>query len=164
MRAARRPARRSLRIPIGDCLPPGEPATEFETFFHGRNLASIEARGLFSEALMILILFRSRLTEAAGEDYVATDARMEALAREAPGFVDVKAYTAADGERLTIVRWKDLESLRQWREDPRHRAAQEMGREPLVRVLHLGGRRARAREPLRRSTDEKAVVRAAEKP
>jgi len=78
---------------------------------------------------MILILFRSRLTPAAGEDYVAMDARMEALAREAPGFVDVKAYTAADGERLTIVRWRDQESLRQWREDPRHRAAQEMGRE-----------------------------------
>ena len=42
--------------------------------------------------------------------------------------MDVKAYTAEDGERLTIVRWKDAETLRQWREDPRHRTAQEMGR------------------------------------
>ena len=37
-------------IPIGDCLPAGPPATEFETFFHRRNLASIEARGLYREA------------------------------------------------------------------------------------------------------------------
>ncbi|HEY1250101.1 MAG TPA: antibiotic biosynthesis monooxygenase [Thermoanaerobaculia bacterium] len=78
---------------------------------------------------MILILFRSRLTPAAGDDYVAMNERMQELAEKADGFVDVKAYTAADGERLTIVRWRDLESLRRWREDPRHRAAQEMGRE-----------------------------------
>ena len=77
---------------------------------------------------MIVILFRSRLTSAAGEDYVAMNQKMEELARSAPGFVDVKAYTAADGERLTVVRWKDAQSLRQWREDPRHRAAQEAGR------------------------------------
>ena len=37
-------------IPIEDCLPPGPPETDFETFFHGRNLASIEERGLSSEA------------------------------------------------------------------------------------------------------------------
>ena len=77
---------------------------------------------------MILILFRSRLTPEAGTDYAATQARMDELAKAAPGFVDVKAYTAEDGERLTVVRWKDLETLRRWREDPRHGAAQEMGR------------------------------------
>ena len=38
------------RIRIDDCLPSGPPATDFETFFHGRNLASIETRGLCSEA------------------------------------------------------------------------------------------------------------------
>src|SRR5262245_42185671 len=32
-------------IRIEDCLPAGPPPTDFETFFHGRNLASIEARG-----------------------------------------------------------------------------------------------------------------------
>jgi heme-degrading monooxygenase HmoA len=77
---------------------------------------------------MIVILFRSRLTGAAGDDYGAMNARMEELARAAPGFVDVKGYTAEDGERLTIVRWRDHESLRLWREDPRHRVAKETGR------------------------------------
>ena len=78
---------------------------------------------------MIVILFRSRLTAAAGSDYSEMDARMEERARAAEGFVDVKAYTAQDGERLTVVRWRDLESLRRWREDPQHRAAQETGRQ-----------------------------------
>jgi cyclase len=49
VREARRADRPIGEIPIDACLPPGEPATEFETFFHGRNLASIQARGLFRE-------------------------------------------------------------------------------------------------------------------
>ncbi len=77
---------------------------------------------------MIVILFRSKLTDVAGEDYSGMNRQMEDLARSAPGFVDVKGYTAEDGERLTVVRWRDLESLRLWREDPRHRVAQETGR------------------------------------
>ncbi|HEX4439649.1 MAG TPA: antibiotic biosynthesis monooxygenase [Thermoanaerobaculia bacterium] len=77
---------------------------------------------------MIVILFRSRLTGQAGEDYDAMDARMLEKARAAPGFVDVKSYTAADGERLTVVRWQDAETLRAWREDPAHREAQATGR------------------------------------
>jgi heme-degrading monooxygenase HmoA len=77
---------------------------------------------------MIVILFRSRLTNQAGEDYSAMDARMLERAQAAPGFVDVKSYTAADGERLTIVRWRDRDSLRLWREDPAHRVAQQTGR------------------------------------
>jgi heme-degrading monooxygenase HmoA len=77
---------------------------------------------------MIVILFRSRLTGLAGEDYAAMDAHMLERARAAPGFVDVKSYTAADGERLTIVRWRDRETLRRWREDAEHRVAQATGR------------------------------------
>ncbi len=47
---ARVHGRRVAGIPIEDCLPPGPPATDFETFFHERNLASIEGRGLSWEA------------------------------------------------------------------------------------------------------------------
>ncbi len=78
---------------------------------------------------MIVVLFRSRLTPEAGAEYVATDEALMEKARAAPGFVDVKSFTAADGERLTIVWWKDLETLRMWREDPEHRVAQEKGRQ-----------------------------------
>jgi heme-degrading monooxygenase HmoA len=77
---------------------------------------------------MIVVLFFSRLTPEAGEEYVATDAHLMEKARGAPGFVNAKSFTAADGERLTIVRWKDLETLRAWREDPEHRKAQAKGR------------------------------------
>ncbi len=46
-----------------------------------------------------------------------------------PGFIDQKAYTADDGERLVVVRFRDLESLNGWRDDPIHVEAKEEGRQ-----------------------------------
>jgi heme-degrading monooxygenase HmoA len=86
---------------------------------------------------MIVVLFRSRLTPDAGEEYVATDQVLLEKARAAPGFVDVKSFTAADGERLTIVWWKDFETLRRWREDPEHREAQAAGRRLWYRYYDM---------------------------
>ncbi len=77
----------------------------------------------------LVILFRSKLTEQAGEDYQAMNAEMQTLVRQNPGFVDVKSYTAADGERLTVVWWRDEESLAEWRNLLRHREAQNTGRQ-----------------------------------
>ncbi|HEY2797820.1 MAG TPA: MBL fold metallo-hydrolase [Thermoanaerobaculia bacterium] len=47
VRGARQAGTPIEEIPIAECLPPGEPATDFETFFHARNLESIRTRGLF---------------------------------------------------------------------------------------------------------------------
>lgn len=76
-----------------------------------------------------IILFRSKLTDQAGEDYQAMDAELATLVRENPGFVDVKSYTAHDGERLTVVWWRDEKSLSDWRNLMRHREAQNTGRQ-----------------------------------
>ena len=79
---------------------------------------------------MLVILFRSKLTASAAADgYPEMAEEMETLARQMPGFVDVKAFKADDGERLTIVWWKDEETLQGWREQVRHRMAQRLGRE-----------------------------------
>jgi heme-degrading monooxygenase HmoA len=79
---------------------------------------------------MIVTLFRSKLTNTAASDgYSDMAAEMEALARRMPGFVDVKAFTADDGERLTVVWWQDEETQKGWREQARHLTAQRFGRE-----------------------------------
>src|SRR5262245_61303213 len=79
---------------------------------------------------MLVVLFRSKLTDTAANDgYGEMAEEMEALARTMPGFVDVKAFKADDGERLTIVWWRDEETLKAWREQARHRIAQRAGRE-----------------------------------
>jgi heme-degrading monooxygenase HmoA len=76
-----------------------------------------------------IILFRSKLTDQAGEDYQAMNDELETLVRENPGFVDVKSYKAEDGERLTVVWWRDEDSLAEWRNLMRHREAQSIGRQ-----------------------------------
>ena len=77
----------------------------------------------------MVILFRSKLTEVAGDDYAQMAEEMDAHARTFDGFVDVKAFKSDDGERLTVVWWRDEESLRVWATDARHRVAQQTGRQ-----------------------------------
>ncbi|MEU8501929.1 antibiotic biosynthesis monooxygenase [Streptomyces lavendulae] len=79
---------------------------------------------------MYVILFKSRLSERAGEDYYATEERMlervRAIAGDDP--VEVKHYTGEDGERLAVLMWRDEETLDNWRCDPEHLVAQQLGR------------------------------------
>lgn len=85
---------------------------------------------------MLIVLFRSRLVDdPAGYGEMAQE--MVNLARTMPGFVDVKAFTAEDGERLTVVWWEDEETLRGWRENVRHRVAQRVGREKWYQYYKL---------------------------
>ncbi len=78
---------------------------------------------------MIVVLFWSRLTGAAGEDYSSMAAEMVERARATPGFVDFKSWKSDDGERLSVIHWQDAETMRLWATDERHRLAQKLGRE-----------------------------------
>jgi heme-degrading monooxygenase HmoA len=77
---------------------------------------------------MLIVLFRSKLVDAP-EGYAEMAQEMLDLAKTMPGFVDVKAYKADDGERLTVVWWEDEDTLRAWRTNARHLVAQKAGRE-----------------------------------
>jgi len=86
---------------------------------------------------MLLILFRSHLRADAGPGYQDMAAEMLETAKSMPGFIDYKRFTADDGERLTLVRWQDEETLRGWREHERHRLAQRLGREQWYSDYHI---------------------------
>ena len=75
----------------------------------------------------VVTVFRSRLRDDP-EGYDETAEAMEAAARAMPGFVDFKSFRADDGERVSIVVFDSPESHTAWRDDPRHRAAQQRGR------------------------------------
>jgi len=77
---------------------------------------------------MLVVLFRSMLVDAP-VGYAEMAQEMLALAKTMPGFIDVKAFTADDGERLTLVWWQDEGTLRAWRTNARHLVAQKAGRE-----------------------------------
>ncbi|MGH9229410.1 MAG: antibiotic biosynthesis monooxygenase family protein [Acidimicrobiales bacterium] len=76
-----------------------------------------------------MTVFRSRLRGEAVEEYGPRATEMLALVQTMPGLVDVKSFTADDGERLTLVTFADAESHRAWREHPEHRLAQRDGRD-----------------------------------
>ena len=86
---------------------------------------------------MIIVLFRSKLTAVAGDDYAQMAQAMKAHALNFEGFIDIRTYTADDGERMTIVRWKDLETLKPWSEDVKHQAAKRLGREKWYEYYHI---------------------------
>jgi heme-degrading monooxygenase HmoA len=100
----------------------------------------------------LVILFFARHTDQAGEDYNAMDRELSELVKDAPGFQGVKSFKAEDGEHLAVVWWRDEETLRQWRDQTRHRVAQETGRERWyqyyrMEVAHIRRRTAFQREP-----------------
>lgn len=76
----------------------------------------------------MVTVFRSRLRDG-HEGYEAAAEAMEAAARAMPGFVDFKSFAADDGERVSIIVFDSPESHAAWRDDPRHRVAQQRGRE-----------------------------------
>lgn len=79
----------------------------------------------------VVTVFRSRLRPEAGAAYAQVAPEIMALALTMPGLVDVKTFTADDGERVTIVTFEDEASQRAWREHPEHRVAQRRGRDEL---------------------------------
>lgn len=80
---------------------------------------------------MFVILFKSRMSDQAGEEYDVTEEVMRQRVRALAGsdLVEVKHYTGEDGERLAVILWQGAETLEKWRHDPEHVEAQRMGRE-----------------------------------
>ena len=83
------------------------------------------------------VIFSSTLADDA-EGYGAMAARMVALAREQDGFLGVEsAARTSEGFGITVSYWRDLESIRKWKNVSEHAAAQKMGRDAFYRSYRL---------------------------
>jgi heme-degrading monooxygenase HmoA len=78
--------------------------------------------------MTIVTVFRSRLRAGTEGAYGPVSDEMSRIASSMDGFIDQKSYLAPDGERVTIVRFRDEDSQRAWRHHPEHVAAQKRGR------------------------------------
>jgi heme-degrading monooxygenase HmoA len=74
----------------------------------------------------VVTVFRSRVRPDA-HAYPDHAARISELARTMPGHVEHKTFTAADGERVTLVTFADRASHDAWGGHPEHREAQRAG-------------------------------------
>jgi heme-degrading monooxygenase HmoA len=85
----------------------------------------------------ILTVFRSRLRDDVPEEYWSLADEMERLAQGIDGFVEYKAFTAADGERLSLAVFDSVEAETQWRDHIAHREAQRTGRDEFYDEYHV---------------------------
>jgi heme-degrading monooxygenase HmoA len=76
-----------------------------------------------------ITVFRSRLRDDVPERYSTLAAELHERAQSFPGFVEFKQFTADDGERVTLVTFDSTEHEAAWRDDSRHRDAQQVGRD-----------------------------------
>ena len=83
------------------------------------------------------VIFSSTLADDA-EGYSTMADRMVALAREQEGFIDVEsAARTSEGFGITVSYWRDLESIKKWKAQSEHAAAQRMGRDAFYRSYRL---------------------------
>jgi len=78
---------------------------------------------------MIIVVFRARLRPDADMAALArVGERMAELAKDVPGLISYKDYTAEDGENVTVVEFASEPQLIAWRDQPEHVQAQERAR------------------------------------
>ncbi len=99
---------------------------------------------------MVITIFRSRLRREHESEFHELADRMLELAESMPGFRSYKVFSAADGERCSIIEFDSHEHLRAWREHPEHRKAQGLGRERYYQHYTL-----QVTEPVRASRFER---------
>jgi heme-degrading monooxygenase HmoA len=84
--------------------------------------------GSFTEGQVVTV-FRSRRRSESDSAYRRLAQEMEGTARAMPGFVDFKTFAADDGERVSLITFATPADHEAWRDDRRHRRAQQQGRD-----------------------------------
>jgi heme-degrading monooxygenase HmoA len=71
------------------------------------------------------------------DGYASMDSRMASLGRAQPGYLGRESRTNADGRELTILYYRDAESIAAWKQHPEHLEAQRLGREQWYADYHI---------------------------
>jgi glutathione S-transferase len=86
------------------------------------------------------VIFTSRRRQdasAANDGYSEMAVRMEALARQQPGFRDILTVRAADGVGITVATFDSEDRAAAWKQHPEHLEAQRLGRERFYEWYRL---------------------------
>ena len=70
------------------------------------------------------VIFTSKLADTTG--YAQMAEQMEALAKQQEGFIGIESAREEVG--ITVSYWKDLNSIKAWKENVDHLNAQELGK------------------------------------
>ena len=103
---------------------------------------------------MIVTVFRSRLMPGLQDEYVALVEEVRKEVETMPGYISHKGFFAEDGERVTIVEFKDEEGAARLADERQaYRGAAARPAEVLRGLRHPGLQRA-ARHPFQAGRQE----------
>ena len=80
------------------------------------------------------VIFTALLTDDTSE-YVETAERMEELAKEQDGYLGIESARNVVG--ITVSYWKDLDSIKKWKNNVEHTEARNRGREQWYKQYQL---------------------------
>ena len=83
------------------------------------------------------VIFTAQRTLSDEDVYSLTSKRMVELAQQQPGFLGLESVRGEDGIGITVSYWRDRESIRGWRINMEHLAAQQMGRQEFYSWYHI---------------------------
>ena len=83
------------------------------------------------------VIFTAQRTLSDEDMYSLTAERMVELAQQQPGFLGVESVRGDDGIGITVSYWRDRASIRNWRINVEHLAAQQMGRQEFYSWYHI---------------------------
>ena len=83
------------------------------------------------------VIFTAQRTLSDEDMYSLTSQRMVELAQQQPGFLGLESVRGEDGIGITVSYWRDRESIRNWRINIEHLAAQQMGRQEFYSWYHI---------------------------
>ncbi len=85
----------------------------------------------------LVIVFRTTLKPGFDDVLTEMGMRMYLLAKDMPGFLSYKDFSAADGENLSLIEFDSEEHLAAWRHHPEHLAAEQAGKEKYFASYHI---------------------------
>lgn len=83
------------------------------------------------------VIFTSVLRDVTDHDYEKIAKEMVDLVAQQKGFLGLESFRDADGVGVTISYWKDEASIKAWKEDVRHKAAQDAGYQRFYKCFKM---------------------------
>lgn len=107
-----------------------------------RTHSACPAQGMGSFATLpnppyYVVCFSSRRTKTDAEGYGYMAKAMVELAAKQPGFLGIESARGSDGFGITNSYWRSEESIRRWKADVDHIAAQRAGAERWYEVYEV---------------------------
>jgi heme-degrading monooxygenase HmoA len=83
------------------------------------------------------VIFTSQRTDSDSDGYGLMADKMEELAKQQPGFIQVESARDNSGFGITISYWESLEAIQSWKENTKHQTVQRKGKETWYSNYHV---------------------------